>query len=361
VSGARGKERRAAFEAHVNPQPPVELLEVLAATALAAVAREYPHHQAHLLESDDDSAPPRRLHPVFYGSFDWHSSVHGHWTLVRLLRVHANGRFAAAARAHLAAHLRTASAAAEMEYLTRPGREGFERPYGLAWLLCLCTELREWGSDESKKWHTTLAPLETHAAKRLGEWLARLPVPVRSGEHSQSALAMSLALDWARAAGARDLEARIATRALTFYGDDRDAPIAYEPSAHDFLSPILAEADLMRRLRPRGAFAAWFERLLPDLVAPAAVRWLTPVKTADATDGKLAHWAGLNASRAWMLEGVVSALPADEGARGVLAAAAAAHREAALAAVRETEYMVTHWLASFVTYLVTERGLPTGR
>jgi hypothetical protein len=278
--------------------------------------------------------------------------------MVRLLRLHANGRSVPGIRTHLYEHLRPANVASELDYLARPGREGFERPYGLAWLLQLCAELHEWGTDEAKRWHAALAPLEAHAAKRLGEGLLRLPVPVRGGEHSQSAFSMCLGIDWARSTGARDLEARIVTRALNFYGADRDAPIRYEPSAHDFLSPILAEADLMRRLRPSAQFAEWLDQFLPDLVHPEAVRWLTPVKSVDPSEGKLAHWAGLNASRAWMLEGIVAALPHDAAARGVLSAAAAEHREAAIAAGHETDYAVTHWLASFVTYLVTERGIP---
>jgi hypothetical protein len=339
--------------------PSVELLDTLAATALAAVRREYPHQQSHLLESEADAVPHRRLHPIFYGAYDWHSAVHGHWTLVRVLRLHPNGRLAPEIRSTLGEQLRASHVAAELDYLTRPGREGFERPYGLAWLLQLGVELREWGGDEAKRWHAALAPLEAHAAQRIGEWLAKLPLPVRGGGHGQSAFAMSLALDWARVAGARDLEARIATRALTFYGGDRDAPIGYEPSAHDFLSPALGEADLMRRVRARGAFAEWLEGFLP--ADDRWDRWLTPLASIDTRDGMLAHWTGLNASRAWMLEGIGYALPEDAPPRARLLAAAAAHRDAALADLRGSEYEVTHWLASYVAYLVTERGLPAAR
>jgi hypothetical protein len=247
--------------------------------------------------------------------------------------------------------------AGEAAYLEAPGREGFERPYGLAWLLQLAAELREWNLPEAREWSSNLAPLERITADRLGAWLPRLAHPVRSGEHSQTAFALGLALDWARAVGEQALNRTIEERARAFYGDDRDAPIHWEPSGHDFLSPALAEADLMRRILDRGEFRGWLDRFLPDLAGARARRWLEPVAPADPADGKLAHLCGLNLSRAWMLEGVAGSLEASDRRRTLLAAAAARHLSAGVAALGEGHYAVTHWLGSFAVYLLTRRGI----
>ncbi len=345
------------------PHPGVSEREAapIAGMVLECVGREYPSQVAHRLASDADARPPRQLTPAFFGSFDWHSAVHGHWCLARLLRGFPDAAFAPPARAALDAALTPANLAAETAYLAAPGREGFERPYGLAWLLQLALELREWGSGPAPGWSAALAPLERLAAERLAAWLPRLRWPVRSGEHAQSAFALGLALDWARGAGAAELERLIVERARDHYADDADAPLAYEPSGQDFLSPIQGEADLMRRVLDRAAFAAWLGRFLPDLEGDAARRWLTPVEPGDRSDGKLAHLDGLNLSRAWMLEGIASRLPRD-GAREVarvaaLEAAARRHREAGLAAVPAPDYAGRHWLGSFAVYLLSRRGL----
>ena len=331
--------------------------------ALAAVHREYPNHILHLLTSDADARPPRELHPAFFGCFDWHSAVHGHWCLARLARLHPEARFTPLARAALASSLTAGHLAVETAYAGAPGRAGFERPYGLAWLLQLGAELREWeaegsaASAEAGAWRAALAPLEDLASRRLAEWLPKLPWPVRGGEHSQTAFALGLALDAARTAGDRALEACVVEATGRFYGGDRDAPVAYEPSGQDFLSPALAEADLVRRVRHGAEFAVWLRGFLPDPAGEAARRWLTPVASPDRADGKLAHLDGLNLSRAWMLEGIAGALAPDDPARAPLAEAARRHREAGLAGARSEHYAGAHWLASFAVYLVTGRGL----
>jgi len=332
--------------------------EPIAAMALAAIRREYPSHVTHLLRSDADALPPRELTPAFFGSFDWHSAVHGHWCVARLARRHPAAAFAGPARAALGLSLTPVNLARELEYMSTAGREGFERPYGLAWLLQLAAELREWEDAEASRWSAALAPLETLAAERLGAWLARLAWPVRAGVHHQSAFALGLALDWARTVRDRDFEARIAARARAWFGADVAAPIGYEPSGHDFLSPVLGEADLLRRALPRDEFAGWLARFLPDLESAEAHRWLTPVTSPDRADGHFAHLDGLNLSRAWMLEGIASALPAAEIRRAPLLAAAARHREAGLAALSALHYAGSHWLGSFAAYLLTGRGLP---
>ncbi len=334
--------------------------EVIAAMVFESLGREYPSQVSHRLASAADARPPRELTPAFFGSFDWHSAVHGHWCIARLLRRFPDARFAARARAVLDASLTPGTIAGETAYLGAPGREGFERPYGLAWLLLLALELREWTEPHARAWLAALVPLESLAAERLRTWLPRLRWPVRSGEHGQTAFALGLALDWARGAGEAGLERLIGARALDFYGGDVDAPMAYEPSGQDFLSPLLGEADLMRRVLDSGPFRAWLAGFLPDLGSEAAGRWLTPVVPTDRADGKLAHLDGLNLSRAWMLEGVAAALPLDDapGRERVraLEAAALGHREAGLGALPAEHYAGRHWLGSFAVYLLTRRG-----
>ncbi|HEY6867413.1 MAG TPA: DUF2891 domain-containing protein, partial [Candidatus Eisenbacteria bacterium] len=307
--------------------PDERALEAIAAMVLECVHREYPSHVSHALAGDHDARPPRQLTPAFFGCYDWHSAVHGHWCLARLLRLHPGAAYAPRAAAALARSLTPDHVAAEAAYLGAPGREGFERPYGLAWLLQLAAELREWEAAAAAPWRVALEPLERLAAERLASWLPRLRWPVRSGEHGQTAFALGLTLDWARIARDRALDALVAARAREFFSGDVDAPIAYEPSGHDFLSPVLGEADIMRRVLEPEQFSGWLGRLLPDLEGEAAVRWLTPVVPTDRADGKLAHLDGLNLSRAWMLEGIVGALAPDDARARVLGQAASRHRE----------------------------------
>jgi len=325
--------------------------------AMNALEREYPYHLTILLQRADDAVPPQRLTPAFAGAFDWHSAVHGHWCLVRALRACPDAPWAARARRMLSLSLSESRLAQEHAHLSSPGREGFERPYGLAWLLQLASELRAWRDPAAASMVTHLTPLERIAAERLAGWLGRLTFPVRSGEHSQSAFAFGLLLDWARDTRRAELAQELAKRCAGLYAADRDAPIAYEPSAHDFLSPILAEADLMRRALSAEAFAEWFDRFLPDVTNPAAARWLSPVEPADRTDGKFAHFDGLNLSRAWMLEGIASALPPAHAHHEPLLAAAARHRAAGVSGSLGTHFMGTHWLGSFAVYLLTQRGI----
>lgn len=325
--------------------------------AIDCVGREYPNKIAHVMQGDDDVAPPRELTPAFSGCFDWHSAVHAHWLLARLARLHPDASFAAEAMAALDRALTDANVAAEVAYLTAEGRESWERPYGLAWLLQLTAELREWDSARARAWARTLEPLERAAAARLREWLPKLAYPIRTGEHSQTAFAFGLMLDWARTTGDEPMLRLVQRRTRELYLDDRGCPLAYEPSGQDFLSPCLAEADLLRRVLPPARFAAWLGGFLPELPLDGDGAWLPPARVTDRADGKLAHLDGLNLSRAWMLEGIASGLPDADPRRAGLRAAAAAHREAGLAAVTGEHYAGGHWLGTFATYLVTERGL----
>jgi DUF2891 family protein len=331
-------------------------VEPYARMALAALHRPYPTQIHHVLRSDQDARAPRELTPAFFGCYDWHSAVHGHWCLVRSLRCCPDLGCGAEARRALGQSLTPGHLATEASYLEVAERRGFERPYGLAWLLQLCAELREWGDAEGLVWLGALGRLEALAVTRLGEWLSRLRWPVRSGEHGQTAFALGLAHDWARAARDPLFARSIQDRSYALYGRDRDAPLAYEPSGHDFLSPILGEADLMRRALAAAEYRAWLESFL-RLDGEAAMRWLTPAESPDRSDGKLAHLDGLNLSRAWMLEGVAAALPDDHPFQAALAAAARHHREAGLAGTRSEHYAGSHWLGSFAIYLVTRRGI----
>ncbi len=328
--------------------------------ALECVGREYPNKIAHVLSSDGDVLPPRELTPAFYGCYDWHSAVHGHWLLARLARSFPKSPVAGEARAALAANLTPEKIAGEVHYLEGEGRVSFERPYGLAWLLQLAAELREWDDTQARSWVETLEPLERAAAERLREWIPKLTHPIRIGEHSQTAFAFGLILDWARIAGDRETEDVVREASLRFYLNDRDCPLSYEPSGQDFLSPCLAEADLMRRLLLPAEFAAWLgDFLLTIPVGDTDEHWIEPAVVSDPGDPKLGHLDGLNLSRAWMLEGIASGLSVSDPRRPALVATAQAHREAGLAAVTGEHYEGGHWLSSFAMYLVSDRG--TGR
>jgi hypothetical protein len=346
------------------PMPPASPMftaqhaERFAQLALACVQLEYPNKISHVMQSDADVLPPRELTPAFYGCFDWHSAVHGHWLLARLARTFPEALFAVEARAALASSLTAANIEVECAHLLVKGRASWERPYGLAWLLQLDAELRTWQDAEAQQWASALAPLTKIVRDRLCEWLPKLSHPIRTGEHSQTAFAMGLMLDWANAAGDAEFAAVIASRALAFYQADRNWNLAFEPSGQDFLSPGLAEADLMRRVLPATEFGDWLGGLLPDITAQFA---LAPAVVTDKSDGKLAHLDGLNLSRAWMLEGIALGLGEHDVRTAAVRAVAVSHRAAGLAAVTGEHYEGGHWLGSFAVYLVTQRGLPEPR
>jgi len=324
--------------------------------ALAAVEREYPNHLSLYARDDEDLAPPRELTPVFFGAFDWHSSVHGHWTLARCARAFPEAPWAARCRERLDEAIREKHVAAEREFLVP--RPTFERPYGLAWLLCLHRELVEWGAEDgdARRWAHTLEPVAHVARRHFTTWLPRLRYPVRTGVHSQTAFALGLALDWARENDAW-FEELIRERAVALHGEDRDYPLHLEPSGEDFLSPSLGAADLMRRVLSPTDFRAWLQRALPGLAS--ATEWLAPVEVTDRSDGRLCHLDGLHLSRAFMLRGVASALDSAE-ARSTLEAAAIEQAAAGLAAFATSGYEGTHWLGSFAVYLLSDAPAPVG-
>ncbi len=342
-------------------QEPARLDEAAAARfaglALDCVHKEYPNKIAHVMNGDGDARPPRELTPAFYGCYDWHSSVHGHWLLVRLARTFPTAHFASAAKAAVAQSLTPEHVAGEVKYLAGTGRSSFERPYGLAWLLQLGAELREWNDPQARQWADALKPLEDAAVQRLKEWLPKLSKPIRIGEHDQTAFSFGLILDWARIAGDRSTGELLTGRIRDFYLQDRGCPFSWEPSGQDFLSPCLAEADLMRRVMAPGEFAKWLEAFLPGIPKDGSTAWLATAVVTDPSDPKLAHLDGLNLSRAWMLEGIASGLPQGDPRLPSLRAVALRHRDAGLRAVTGEHYEGGHWLGSFAVYLATGRGL----
>jgi hypothetical protein len=347
--------RAAAPATQLSPQAAARF----AALALKCLHQEYPNHVSLTLNSAADARPPHELTPAFYGCLDWHSDVHGHWLLVRLLRLFPDAPFAAEARAALAQSLTPANISGELVYLHGAGRASFERPYGLAWLLQLSAELRRWDDPDARRWSATLAPLETEAAARLESWLPKLHYPIRIGEHDQTAFSFGLMWDWAGASGDEQMRALLISAAQRFYRHDRNCPLAYEPSGEDFLSPCLAEADFMRRVLGREAFARWLTDFLPQIprsAGAAHAAWLSPGVVTDRADPKLAHIDGLNLSRAWMLEGIAHGLPPHDARIAALLATAARHADAALPAVTGEHYEGGHWLGTFAVYLTSEAG-----
>lgn len=317
--------------------------------ALHCIQRELPNLIQHVLNGPDDVRGPRALHPAFYGCLDWHSAVHGHWMLVRLLRTHPQLPEAAAIRAALDANLTAAHLAAETAYFAAPNRASYERPYGWAWLLQLAAELHGWYDPDARRWSAHLQPLTDLIVARYLAFFPRQTYPVRTGVHANTAFGFSFALDYARAVGHDELAALIAERAAAYYAADRDAPAAWEPSGEDFLSPALVEADLMRRVLPPAGFPAWLHGFLPRGL-PASLQ--QPAIVSDRSDGKLAHLDGLNLSRAWCLRSVAAALPPGDPLRDAFLAAGDAHAAAGLAHVATGDYMGEHWLASFAVYLL---------
>ena len=323
--------------------------------ALAGIGKEYPNKPADVLNGDADVRPPREIHPAFYGSYDWHSSVHGHWMLVRLLRRFPELPARDEIRAALARNLTAGNLAREAAFFARPGAKPYERPYGWAWLLKLDLELRDWDDPQGRAWRENLQPLVAVIVQGYLDYYPKQTYPTRSGVHSNTAFGLSFALDHARATGHGELEALITERARTYYGADRGVPAAWEPDGADFFSPSLMEADLMRRVLPAEEFRAWFARALPDVARGEPGRLLRPATVTDRTDPQLVHLDGLNLSRARCMRSVALALPEGDPARKVLLDSADAHAAAALPHVASGDYAGEHWLASFATWLLSER------
>ena len=304
--------------AQTAPEPPAAR-EVLAMTqeqassfarlALQGVRKEYPNKPADVLIGEKDVKATRAVHPAFYGSFDWHSSVHGHWMLVRLLRLFPELPEKKQIRAVLAEHLTADNLQAEADAFNRPNAQSFERPYGWAWLLKLAEELHGWDDPDAREWSKNLKPLADAIAARFTAYFPKQTYPIRGGVHANTAFALGFILDYARAAGDKKLAEAVEERSRAYFAKDAAIPAAWEPDGADFLSPSLEEADLMRRVLPPDEFQTWFRSFLPDLAKGELKSLLEPANVTDRSDPQLVHLDGLNLSRAWCMRSIAAALP----------------------------------------------------
>jgi hypothetical protein len=328
-----------------------------ASTALVNIAREYPNKPDHVLDGPADLRPPRDLHPVFYGSYDWHSCVHMHWLLVRLLRLVPELAETNEIVAALDERFTPEAVAREIAYLGRPTAATFERPYGWAWLLALDAEVHALAATRrvpgAQEWALALDPLAGAFVDRFRAYLGKAKVPVRAGTHANSAFALDRVLDYASVHGEGMLADLVRATAGAWYATDGDYPVRYEPSAEDFLSPGLMEAALMLRVLPEGERAGWLARFLPDWTSSGIGRWLAPEEVPDRTDARLVHLDGLNLSRAWCWRRLARSLPIEDERRAMAERAAARHLDASLGQAVGSDYVAEHWLATFAVLALT--------
>lgn len=324
--------------------------------ALAGIDREFPNKPGHVLTGPSDTRSPKDLHPVFYGHFDWHSSVHGHWMLIRLMRIFPSTPFAEDVRQVIGRRFTARGLLAEAEYFRKPENRSFERMYGWAWALRLALELRRWDDADARVWAARFEPLERQIVQLAKDYLPKLAWPVRCGFHPESAFPMSQMLDHARETDDREFEDLLVEKALAFHWADRGYPADYEPSGNDFFSAGLNTADLMRRVLAAEEFESWLWDFLPGLADGKAGNLLEPVPIADPSDGHLVHLAGLNLSRAWAMRGISTALGTGDPRKDVLEKSADRHLAAGLAQVGGGHYEGDHWLASFAVYAMTCAG-----
>jgi len=334
-----------------------EQAAAFAQLALAGIPTEFPNKPSNTMATAADVRSPREMHPAFFGCFDWHSSVHGHWMLVRLLRVNSTMANAAEVRSVLNDQLTSEKMIAEAAYFREDHNKSFERMYGWAWLLKLVTELHGWDDADAPKWREALRPLEDVIVERAEDYLPKLSFPIRTGVHPDTGFALSLLLDYSRAIENESLEALIIHKAKEFYEQDRNYPAHYEPSGHDFFSSGFNEADLMRRVLKPAEFADWLDQFLPQLRDNSMGAMMEPVEVTDVTDGHLVHLAGLDLSRAWTMEGIAEGLPKDDARRAILLKSAEQHLIAGKKYVDSGHYEGEHWLATFAVYHMTGAGL----
>jgi hypothetical protein len=321
------------------------LASCFARIALGHVTREYPNKLDHILTGPADLKAPSALHPVFYGSFDWHSCVHSYWLLATVRRLFPDIAEASAIRARFSASLTKSNIASECGYLKGKMAGGFERPYGWAWLLMLQAELIRHDHAESRAWANALQPLSAMFASRFQTYLPKVTYPNRAGTHGNSAFALALAEEYSDAIGDDAFTQLIADTARRWYAKDSDCQ-AWEPSGEDFLSPALCEAECMRRVLSPRAFRAWFQRFLPRLAKTDPKALFTPAHVSDRTDGRIVHLDGLNLSRAWCWRGIADSLPISDPIGQLAMKASETHLRASLPYLAG-QYMGEHWLATF--------------
>ena len=331
-----------------------EQVAAFAELALKGIPQEYPNKPSNVMASSDDVKSPQQMHPVFYGCFDWHSSVHGHWMLARLLRQYPNAPIAGRMRAVLNAQLAADKLQTEADYFRPKENKSFERMYGWAWALQLVGELHDWNDADAQRWRSNLRPLEDVIVELASGYLPKLTFPVRTGIHPDTGFALGMEVDYARKVGNQAFETLLVQKARQFYLADRDYPVHYEPSGHDFFSSGFNEADLMRRVLTPDEFSRWLDQFLPQLRSDAMGPMMEPVEVSDVTDGHLVHLAGLDLSRAWTMNGIARALPETDSRRQLLLRAVQSHADAGMKYVTSGHYEGEHWLATFAVYYLTE-------
>jgi len=324
-----------------------------AALAMKCVSREYPNKPEHVVNTSADVKSPKSLHPAFYGCYDWHSSVHGHWMLVRLLKTFPSMPQEKDIRSALNRNLTAANIEVEVAYMKQPNRQSFERTYGWAWLLKLSEELHNWEDTDGKAWATNLQPLADFIARAYITFLPKQTYPIRTGVHPNTAFGLAFAFDYAKALDDARLRDLLSERSRKYFAADKNYPGGWEPGGEDFFSAALMEADLMRRVMKPAEFAVWFHRFLPSVSAGKPAALLEPAIVTDRSDPKLVHLDGLNLSRAWCMKSIADSLPRRDPARTVLIASAQKHANAALAHVASGDYAGEHWLASFAVFLLS--------
>jgi len=321
--------------------------------ALKCVKKEYPNKPDHVMNDASEVRNPAAFHPAFYGCYDWHSSVHGHWMLVRLLKTCPDLPEAAEIRGALGENLSAEDIAVEVKYLHQPGRKSFERTYGWAWLLKLVEELGEWEDEDGRRWWGNLQPLAEEIVRLYIDFLPKQTYPIRRGVHPNTAFGIAFALDYARQAGKAELEKLLLERSLAYFGGDAGCPATWEPDGDDFFSPCLMEAELMRRILSPDEFPEWFHRFIPGLAQGEPKSLLEPADVSDRSDPRIVHLDGLNLSRAWCMLGIARALSENDPLQSVLAGSAVRHAEATLPHIASGSYEGEHWLASFAVYLLS--------
>jgi hypothetical protein len=329
------------------------LAEKFAGLAIEHVRREFPNKLDHVINDAGDLRSPRELHPIFFGSFDWHSCVHGYWLLARMLRRYPSISAAPRIRELFDSQLTPGNVAAEVAYLHQPNRGTFERSYGWAWILMLAAELtRAEGNDG--RWAAEFQPLASQFVARFLDFIPKATYPIRAGAHYNTAFAFALALEYADVCGDARFGDVIRNKAISWYGKDADCQ-AWEPGGGDFISPALMEAECMRRVLPREEFTQWFQRFLPRIGDGDPATLVEPAFVSDRSDGKIGHLDGLNFSRAWCWRSLASGLAASDPRHGLMRKAADAHIAASLSHVAG-DYMGEHWLATFATLALDEGG-----
>jgi hypothetical protein len=330
-----------------------ETASKFASLALKCIQREYPNKPEHVLNNSDELKSPRSLHPVFYGCFDWHSSVHGHWMLIRILRLFPDLPESSGIRQALNENLSAENVLIEVKYLGEQNRKSFERTYGWAWLLKLADELYDWDDPDGKTWSKNLGPLVQVVVNRYMEFLPKQTYPIRTGVHPNTAFGISFALDYARKVGNTEFEKLLISRSSDYYGNDQKYSAVLEPGGEDFFSPALIEADLMRRVLAPKDFINWFKKFLPGLNKGEPKNLFQPAIVSDHSDPKIVHLDGLNLSRAWCMIGIASAMDDKNVLKKPLVEAADKHLMDALGYISSGSYEGEHWLASFAVYALS--------